>query len=124
MQIDIFRGERVDGETIVSMETDKGWRPLPLHLDKRNHSPTGFEWGYGGSGPAQLALAICTELVGWERAQHVYMLFKDRVISQIYKDSWLMIGSDIVAWIKQREAEARESHAPRAVAWPFPERTS
>ena len=23
-----------------------------------NHSPTGFEWGYGGSGPAQLALAI------------------------------------------------------------------
>jgi len=23
-----------------------------------NHSPTGFSWGYGGSGPAQLALAI------------------------------------------------------------------
>ena len=23
-----------------------------------NHSPDGFEWGYGGSGPAQLALAI------------------------------------------------------------------
>lgn len=24
----------------------------------RNHSPDGFAWGYGGSGPAQLALAI------------------------------------------------------------------
>jgi hypothetical protein len=23
-----------------------------------NHSPTGYSWGYGGSGPAQLALAI------------------------------------------------------------------
>ena len=23
-----------------------------------NHSPDGFEWGYGGSGPAQLSLAI------------------------------------------------------------------
>src|SRR5204863_5783137 len=23
-----------------------------------NHSPDGFAWGYGGSGPAQLALAI------------------------------------------------------------------
>ena len=23
-----------------------------------NHSPTGFSWGYGGSGPSQLALAI------------------------------------------------------------------
>lgn len=23
-----------------------------------NHSPDGFAWGYGGSGPAQLALAL------------------------------------------------------------------
>lgn len=29
-----------------------------------NHSPDGFDWGYGGSGPAQLALAICLELFG------------------------------------------------------------
>ena len=28
----------------------------------RNHSPDGFNWGYGGSGPAQLALAIMLEL--------------------------------------------------------------
>jgi hypothetical protein len=28
-----------------------------------NHSPDGFNWGYGGSGPAQLALAILLELV-------------------------------------------------------------
>jgi len=30
----------------------------------RNHSPDGFNWGYGGSGPAQLALAICMVLYG------------------------------------------------------------
>jgi hypothetical protein len=29
-----------------------------------NHSPDGFNWGYGGSGPAQLALAIILELTG------------------------------------------------------------
>jgi len=29
-----------------------------------NHSPDGFNWGYGGSGPAQLALAIVLELTG------------------------------------------------------------
>jgi len=28
-----------------------------------HHSPTGFEWGYGGSGPADLALNACEELV-------------------------------------------------------------
>jgi len=29
-----------------------------------NHSPDGFEWGYGGSGPAQLALAILLHYTG------------------------------------------------------------
>ncbi len=29
-----------------------------------NHSPDGFNWGYCGSGPAQLALAICLEVFG------------------------------------------------------------
>jgi hypothetical protein len=29
-----------------------------------NHSPDGFNWGYGGSGPAQLALAIILKLTG------------------------------------------------------------
>lgn len=29
-----------------------------------NHSPDGFNWGYGGSGPAQLALAVVYELTG------------------------------------------------------------
>jgi hypothetical protein len=35
-------------------------RRLPIASSLRlfRHSPTGFEWGYGGSGPAQLALAI------------------------------------------------------------------
>jgi hypothetical protein len=34
--------------------------PLPLEpsLKVFNHSPSGFSWGYGGSGPAQLALAL------------------------------------------------------------------
>ena len=27
-----------------------------------NHSPDGFNWGYNGSGPAQLALAIMLEI--------------------------------------------------------------
>jgi uncharacterized protein DUF6166 len=31
---------------------------LPTRTEVRNHSPDGFEWGYGGSGPAQLALAM------------------------------------------------------------------
>lgn len=50
-------------------ETKKVWlNGLELALEPsqkiRNHSPDGFNWGYGGSGPAQLSLAICLSLYG------------------------------------------------------------
>ncbi|MGD0410152.1 MAG: DUF6166 domain-containing protein [Verrucomicrobiota bacterium] len=38
--------------------------PLNPRLDLWNHSPTGFEWGYAGSGPAQLALALLADCFG------------------------------------------------------------
>jgi len=44
-----------------------------------NHSPDGFNWGYGGSGPAQLSLAICLELYG---TQYGYQDFKWNYISK------------------------------------------
>lgn len=38
-----------------------------------NHSPDVFEWGYGGSGPSQLALAILLEVTGDDgRALNLY----------------------------------------------------
>ncbi|HNP94242.1 MAG TPA: hypothetical protein PKJ63_01390 [Cyclobacteriaceae bacterium] len=42
----------------------------------RNHSPDGFAWGYNGSGPAQLALALCIELFGKEYGLQIYQDFK------------------------------------------------
>ena len=38
--------------------------PLNPSLALYNQSPTGFQWGYAGSGPAQLALAILLDLTG------------------------------------------------------------
>jgi len=52
-----------------------------LSLQLRNHSPDGFNWGYGGSGPAQSALAICLALfpplnaIGW------YQPFKFSIVA-------------------------------------------
>ncbi len=42
-------------------------------LKFRNHSPTGFSWGYGGSGPAQLALALTIEAAKTMKAPVVQM---------------------------------------------------
>ena len=41
-----------------------------------NHSPDGFNWGYGGSGPAQLALAILLEFNDNQTAIAHYQQFK------------------------------------------------
>ena len=48
-----------------------------------NHSPDGFNWGYGGSGPAQLALAILLEFVPADVARRSYQDFKREVIAAL-----------------------------------------
>lgn len=45
-----------------------------------NHSPNGFNWGYCGSGPAQLALAIVLKLTS---KSDNYQDFKNNVIAKI-----------------------------------------
>jgi len=45
-----------------------------------NHSPDGFNWGYGGSGPAQLALAIMLKLTGKADG---YQEFKWKIITRL-----------------------------------------
>jgi Family of unknown function (DUF6166) len=54
-----------DGCLVMVRESDgcEG-RPLPPRNDLRDHSPTGFCWGYTGSGPSQLALALAADLLG------------------------------------------------------------
>ena len=54
----------ISGQSLVSVSDDRKSEPLPLRLDLFNHSPTGFSWGYGGSGPAQLALALLADALG------------------------------------------------------------
>jgi hypothetical protein len=44
-----------------------------------NHSPDGFNWGYSGSGPAQLALAIMLEIAPEKVALKNYQNFKDEL---------------------------------------------
>jgi hypothetical protein len=48
-----------------------------------NHSPDGFNWGYMGSGPAQLALAVLLEVNDDATG---YQDFKARVIAELEVD--------------------------------------
>ena len=54
-----YLGRRLeDGSADVRVAVGGKTAPLAPRLDLFNHSPTGLNWGYGGSGPAQLALAL------------------------------------------------------------------
>lgn len=72
-------------------------RQLPLRLDLRDHSPTGFEWGYVGSAPAQLALAMIAEATkSDDLAIATYHQFKEQVLAVIPRyDSWSMTYDEI-----------------------------
>lgn len=52
-----YHGVRQAGHVVVALVDRQGHqvRLVPHHV---RHSPTGFEWGYNGSGPAELARCL------------------------------------------------------------------
>lgn len=76
---------------------------LPLHLELRNHSPTGFAWGYSGSGPAQLALALLMDATHDQTlALRHYQDFKFHFVAG-WGDSWSITSEEIKAFLVARE---------------------
>ena len=72
-------------------------RELPLRLDLENHSPTGLEWGYGGSGPAQLALALLSDATGDdELAVKLHQQFKWCFVTPLDRDNEWYVSADSV----------------------------
>lgn len=64
-----------------------------------NHSPTGFNWGYGGSGPAQLALAILLRAgLSHERAVRLHQHFKWDHIAKLPSTNFT-IEIDVRQWV-------------------------
>jgi hypothetical protein len=95
---------------VIDKDAPGGGYPLPPRFDLRNHSPTGYEWGYAGSGPAQLALALLADALGDdEKAQDHYQDFKFKVVGRLPHDRWELSQDDI------RQTVARlEAHRGRA----------
>lgn len=66
-----------------------------------NHSPTGFSWGYPGSGPAQLALAILLQFTDPNTAQRLHHHFKWHFLEGI-KDYQFDMDVDVPRWIDEQ----------------------
>ena len=93
-------------------------QPLDLQgsLKVANHSPTGFMWGYLGSGPSQTALALLLHFGATkEEALAWYHQFKQDVIAPL-KDAqtgqplheFEMDDSKVADWLEARRIFSKE----------------
>lgn len=70
-------------------------RPLNPRLDIHTFTSRGFEWGYEGDGPSQLALAILAEhFTDDEQAKAECAAFMSRVVAY-FSNEWEMTSADI-----------------------------
>ena len=92
--------------TAVEPDVTIGSEPLDWRgsLAVHNHSPSGVEWGYRGSGPSQLALAILLAVTDRETAEQRYQQFKEEVIAGITDAEWSLPLRDVRAWLKHTPA--------------------
>jgi hypothetical protein len=126
-----YDGTRTNGVVKVNVHQGISVRPLPARNDLFNHSPSGFEYGYGGSGPAQLALAILAhhlrfhsedfsvvkriarldakeEMSADDLAVRVHQQYKFAVIAGLRGDHFRIYSKDVTGSLKKLAGE-RES---------------
>jgi Family of unknown function (DUF6166) len=106
--IGIPHRDSISGQSLVTVCDGQKSEPLPLRLDLFNHSPTGFSWGYGGSGPAQLAVALLADALGDDdRAIRLHQCFKFKVVACWPEgERWWITAEQIAAVIEVIEQEA------------------
>ncbi len=109
-----YCGQVRHGSPGLATVTRPGGRPLDPapSLAVRNHSPDGFAWGYAGSGPAQLALAILLDRTGDPaRAARHYQAFKREVVARwpwtspdpaVTVSAWTCPAAEVDAWLEGR----------------------
>lgn len=68
-----------------------------------NHSPDGFNWSYGGSGPAQLALAVLLEYFDQDKAVQLHQHFKRDFVAGFPAGDFDTI-IDLDAWLEYIES--------------------
>ena len=100
-----YTGTRTAAGCAVTVTDGGTSKSLDPRFDLRTHSPDGFEWGYGGSGPAQLALALAADvLADDEAALGVYQRLKFRVIGRLPAEGWTLTADELADAVRTLQA--------------------
>ena len=106
----LFNGQITkNGKYVVYVLDDENFNykgKLDPCLPVRNHSPDGFCWGYGGSGHAQLALALLYYVTedDEETTLRLYQEFKCNIISKLdINADWTLTKEEIKSYIEAKK---------------------
>ena len=89
-----------DAEDVVLWRTLEGEAHASVPHAAR-HSPTGIEWGYGGSGPADLALSVLLALTDERTANALYHHFKHEVVASVPEAGGVLRAADVRRWVER-----------------------
>ncbi len=113
----IYRATRDRDATMIWVEEEERKEAL-RHVVL--HSPTGFEWGYGGSGPADTALSILADYFGerptssalafgrladdpMPRCLEYYQQFKWDFIAPAPREGFEISTEQINSWLEKKK---------------------
>ena len=93
-------------KVLKETEDPEEMKVLDLRLDLWNHSPSGLEWGYSGSGPAQTALALLADATGNDRlAVALHQQFKFEKIAGFSKEGFELTADEIRRWFDEHKGK-------------------
>lgn len=97
----IYRGysesDDTVGEIAVLVVENGTTRPLAHQV---KHSPTGFNWGYMGSGPADLARSILADHLGRIPHPAIYQRFKEMFVGRLPQGgAWEVTADEVDAYL-------------------------
>lgn len=97
-----YCGDRTIDGSIVTVNG----APLDARLDIKTYTDHGFEWGYEGDGPSQLALAILADHLGEGGAALAEVdAFMRRVVAN-FGNEWEMTSADVRIALENIHASA------------------
>ena len=108
-EFDFMKAEAIEGfgDVVCSRAADGSViTNVPVRIQR--HSFGEFNFGYGGSGPAEFALNILACYIGEEKAREggLYQKFKFEFIAGIPRDGGTIKREDVFKWLESQRSAA------------------
>jgi hypothetical protein len=101
----VYRGRRTpdDKDTIVEVDDDGAVRPLAPRPDLDGiRTATGFGWGYTGTAPKQLALALLADALSDEVARDWHLRFMVEIVAAFPQNApWVLTDKEVLGWFQE-----------------------